>query len=197
MNAAGIAKGIASVTTFHRNDKNREHVSSRVTRTTGKTRTRDKTYPQETKRKTKILRKTQFSKIKTHLKLSSKSVGQGRGGLEGTVRPSQLRAGSPPKENNCKKNKSSRETKPARMTKHTHKRQNEKLKSLANNIFKNQNSLKIKLQERRPRKGRLGGDRAAFATPSRVPSKEKNIKEKIKSSRETKPARVTRTAGKN
>ena len=117
MNAAGIAKGIASVTTFHRNDKNREHVSSRVTRTTGKTRTRDKTYPQETKRKTKTLHKTQFSKIQAHLKLKHKSVGQGRGGMEGTVRPSQLRAGSPPKKKNCKrKNKSSRETKPARMT---------------------------------------------------------------------------------
>ena len=48
-----------------------------------------------------------------------------------------------------------------------------------NTIFKNQNSLKIKLRERRPRKGRLGGDRAALATPSWVPSKEKNIKEKI------------------
>jgi hypothetical protein len=47
-----------------------------------------------------------------------------------------------------------------------------------NTIFKNQNSLKIKTQERRPRKGRLGGDRAAFATPSWVPSKEKNAKEK-------------------
>ena len=33
-------------------------------------------------------------KIKAHLKLSRKSVGQGRGGLEGTVRPSQLRAGA-------------------------------------------------------------------------------------------------------
>jgi hypothetical protein len=42
----------------------------------------------------------------------------------------------------------------------------EKQKSFANNIFKNQNSLKIKQLERRPRKGRLGGDRAAFATPS-------------------------------
>ena len=38
---------------------------------------------------------TILSKIKSHLKLSSKSVGQGRGGLEGTARPSQLRAGSP------------------------------------------------------------------------------------------------------
>jgi hypothetical protein len=50
----------------------------------------------------------------------------------------------------------------------------QKEKSLANNIFKNQTSLKIKSQKRRPRKGRLGGDRAAFATPSWVPSKEKN-----------------------
>jgi hypothetical protein len=33
-------------------------------------------------------------------------------------------------------------------------------------------------QERWPRKGRFGGDRAAFATPSRVPSKEKNYKKK-------------------
>ncbi len=46
---------------------------------------------------------TIFSKIKTHLKLSSKSVGQGRGGMEGTVRPSQLRAGSPPKKRIQKK----------------------------------------------------------------------------------------------
>ena len=47
--------------------------------------------------------KTSFSKNKSHLKLSSKSVGQGRGGLEGTVRPSQLRAGSPPKKRIQKK----------------------------------------------------------------------------------------------
>ena len=33
-----------------------------------------------------------FSKIKVRLKLSCKSVGQGRGSLEGTVRPSQLKA---------------------------------------------------------------------------------------------------------
>ena len=46
---------------------------------------------------------------------------------------------------------------------------------IANNIIKNQSTLKIKQQERRPRKGRLGGDRAAFATPSLVPSKEKTI----------------------
>ena len=45
---------------------------------------------------------------KAHLKLKHNSVGQGRGGLEGTVRPSQLRAGSPPKKNLSKKNKSSR-----------------------------------------------------------------------------------------
>ena len=45
----------------------------------------------------KFPRKTTFSNIKVHFKLSSKSVGQGRGGLEGTVRPSQLRAGSLPK----------------------------------------------------------------------------------------------------
>jgi len=56
--------------------------------------------------------------------------------------------------------------------------------SLANNIFKKQNSLKIKTQEHRPRKRRHGGDRTAFATPSRVPSKEKNTK-KNKSSRVT------------
>jgi hypothetical protein len=41
---------------------------------------------------------------------------------------------------------------------------------MQNNIFKNSSALKIKSQKRRPRKGRLGGDRAAFATPSRVPS---------------------------
>jgi hypothetical protein len=40
---------------------------------------------------------------KAHLKLRQKSVGQGRGGLEGTVRPSQLRAGSPPKKRMQKK----------------------------------------------------------------------------------------------
>ena len=43
---------------------------------------------------------------------------------------------------------------------------------------KKQISLKIKQQERRPRKGRLGGDRAAFATPSWVPSKEKKLQKK-------------------
>ena len=102
------------------------------------------------------------------------------------MRPSQLRAGSPPKKNLGKiKTKSSREAKPARVTKHTHKRQNEKPKSLANNIFKNQSTLKIKLRERRPRKGRHGGDRAAFATPSQVPSKEKNTKEIKKSPTKT------------
>jgi hypothetical protein len=53
-----------------------------------------------------------------------------------------------------------------------------KIKSLANTIFENQNSLKIKLRERRPGKGRLGGDRAAFATLSWVPSIEKNAKRK-------------------
>ena len=42
----------------------------------------------------------------------------------------------------------------------------------ANNVFKHQSTLKIKQRERRPRKGRLGGDCAAFATPSWVPSKE-------------------------
>jgi hypothetical protein len=47
---------------------------------------------------------TIFSKIKAHLKLKHKSVGQGRGGMEGTVRPSQLRAGSPPKKRMPKKN---------------------------------------------------------------------------------------------
>jgi hypothetical protein len=50
--------------------------------------------------------------------------------------------------------------------------------SLANNIFKNKSTPKTKTQERRPRKGRHGGDRAVFATPSQVPSKEKNAKEK-------------------
>ena len=74
---------IASVTTFPRNDK-----------------------PQA---KRKIPRKTQFSKNKTHLKLSSKSIGQGRGGLEGTVRPLQLRAGSPPKKKITKEKISPRE----------------------------------------------------------------------------------------
>jgi hypothetical protein len=49
----------------------------------------------------------------------------------------------------------------------------QKEKSLPNTNFKNQNSFKIKLRERRPRKGRLGGVRAAFATLSRVPSKKK------------------------
>ena len=33
---------------------------------------------------------------------------------------------------------------------------------IANNIIKNQSSHKIKQQKRRPRKGRLGGDRTAF-----------------------------------
>jgi len=46
---------------------------------------------------------TIFSKNKTHLKLKHKSIGQGRGGMEGTVRPSQLRAGSPPKKRIQKK----------------------------------------------------------------------------------------------
>ena len=55
--------------------------------------------------KNKIPRKTIFSKIKVRIKLSCNSVGQGRGGLEGTVRPSQLRAGSPPKKNFNKINK--------------------------------------------------------------------------------------------
>ena len=64
---------------------------------------------QETKRKTKTLHKTLLSKIKIHLKLSSKSVGQGRGGMEGTVRPSQLRAGSPPKKKITKEKISPRE----------------------------------------------------------------------------------------
>ena len=59
MNAAGIVKGIASVTTFHRHEK-------------------------------------------AHLKLSCKSVGQGREGMEGTVRSSPLRAGSSPKKKNAK-----------------------------------------------------------------------------------------------
>ena len=46
--------------------------------------------------KNKIHNKTLFSKNKSHLKLKHKSVSQGRGSLEGTGRPSQLRAGSPP-----------------------------------------------------------------------------------------------------
>ena len=59
-----------------------------------------------------------------------------------------------------------------------------KIKSLANNIFENQNSPKIKIQERRPGKGRRGGDRAAFATPSLSPLHRKELlNEKIKSSR--------------
>ena len=71
MSAPGIAKRIASVTTFHRNDKilTQQNLLARD--------------------KTKTLHKTQFSKIKTHLKLSSKSVGQGRGGMEGTMRLSK------------------------------------------------------------------------------------------------------------
>jgi hypothetical protein len=67
-----------------------------------------------------------------------------------------------------------------------------KIKSLASTIFENQNSLKIKLRERRPGKGRLGGERAAFATLSWVPSIEKMPKKKIKSSQETKPTRETK-----
>ena len=47
------------------------------------------------------------------------------------------------------------------------------IKSLAKQYHQNQSIFKIKSQKRRPRKGRLGGDRAAFATPSRVPSIEK------------------------
>jgi hypothetical protein len=46
------------------------------------------------------------------------------------------------------------------------KNRRQKEKFLPNNIIKNQSTLKIKQQERRPRKGRLGGDRAAFVTPS-------------------------------
>jgi hypothetical protein len=82
----------------------------------------DKNREQVATEKTKPQNKTQFSKIKAHLKLRSKSVSQRRGGLEGSVRPSQLRAGYPPKkkntkEKNCKrKNKSSRETKPVQVT---------------------------------------------------------------------------------
>ncbi|MBO5423002.1 MAG: hypothetical protein J6A06_04350 [Fibrobacteraceae bacterium] len=59
--------------------------------------------------KTKTLHKTQFSKIKARIKLSRNSVDQGRGGLEGTVRPSQLRAGSPPKKKIAKEKISPRE----------------------------------------------------------------------------------------
>ena len=43
---------------------------------------------------------------------------------------------------------------------------------IANNSIKNQSTLRIKQRAHRPRRGSLGGDRAAFATPSRVPSKE-------------------------
>ena len=89
------------------------------------------------------------------------------------------------------------------------KNSRKKEKSLPNNIFKKQNSPKIKQQERRPRKGRHGGDRAAFGTLSLVPSKEKELQNKI-SLRERSvaichqwdcfcrftPSRVTRTAGK-
>ena len=57
---------------------------------------------------------TILSKIKALLKLSSKSVGQGRGGLEGTVRPSQLRAGSPPKKRIPKKRISKNKIKSSR-----------------------------------------------------------------------------------
>jgi hypothetical protein len=38
---------------------------------------------------------TILSKIKAHLKLKHKSVGQGRGGLEGTVRPSKKKLFQP------------------------------------------------------------------------------------------------------
>ena len=75
-----ICNEIASVVSLHRNDKTRSQQNVLAS---------DK--------KTENLHKTQFSKIKIHLKLSCESVGQGRGGLEGTVRPSQLRAGYPPK----------------------------------------------------------------------------------------------------
>ena len=61
------------------------------------------------------------------------------------------------------------------------KNRTQKEKSLVNNIFKNQTSLKIKQQERQPRKGRLGGDRAAFATPSLSPLQRKKCKRKNKS----------------
>jgi hypothetical protein len=53
---------------------------------------------------------------------------------------------------------------------------NRKQASFANNNFKKQILLKIKTQERRPRKWWLGGDHATFATLSRVPSP-KNAKE--------------------
>jgi hypothetical protein len=53
----------------------------------------------------------------------------------------------------------------------------DKKKNSCQTIFsKKQISLKIKQQERRPRKGWLGRDRAVFATPSRVLSKEKKCK---------------------
>ena len=52
-----------------------------------------------------------------------------------------------------------------------------------NTIFKNQNSPKIKQQKRRLRKGRYGGDRAAFATPSLSPLQRKEYQRKNKSSR--------------
>ena len=96
-----VSNKIASVTMFHRNDKNRAISVELVRRWPHRafsTARNDKPHA-----KTKTLHKTQFSKIKTHLKLSSKSVGQGRGGLEGTVRPSQLRAGSSPKKRTPKK----------------------------------------------------------------------------------------------
>ena len=61
------------------------------------------------------------------------------------------------------------------------KNRTQKEKSLVNNIFKNQTSLKIKQQKRRPEKGRLGGDRAAFTTPSLSPLQRKKCKRKNKS----------------
>ncbi|MEE1276220.1 MAG: hypothetical protein UHC59_04430, partial [Fibrobacteraceae bacterium] len=76
---AGSHLGFAKKSSTARNDKKRRQ-KLRVTM-----------------QKNKIPRKTTFLNIKVHLKLSCNSVGQERGGLEGTVRPSQLRAGSPPK----------------------------------------------------------------------------------------------------
>lgn len=40
---------------------------------------------------------------------------------------------------------------------------------IKHNNFKKQSTLKIKLRERRPRKGRHGGNSATFATPSLSP----------------------------
>ena len=97
-------------------DKNREQVPFQVTKHACKR--------QEPHVRTAITfpSKTSFSKIKVHLKLRHKSVGQGRGGMEGTVRPSQLRAGSPSKKRMQKKI-SLRGRQNTLTTKHARKRQ--------------------------------------------------------------------------